>query len=93
LFKSDKSAFAVLDFNVCAHGENVLNSGSQGAGRPRTQLDVFLKLKEFGGILLHSDESVSLSIVRVGPYLDHLVCIPPFIDYLFRVLNFLVSLF
>jgi len=48
-----------------------------------------LKLKEFGGILLHSEESVSLSIVRVGPYLGLiLVCIPPFIDYLFRVSEF-----
>lgn len=47
---------------------------------------MFLKLKEFGGILLRSEESVSLSIVRVGPYLGLiLVCIPPFIDYLFRV--------
>ena len=30
---------------------------------------MFLKLKEFGGILFHSEEPVSLSIVRVGPYL------------------------
>ena len=46
---------------------------------------MFLKLKEFGGILFHPEESVSLSIVRVGPYLVAFVCIPPFIDYLFRV--------
>jgi len=47
---------------------------------------MFLKLKEFGGISFHSEESVSLSIVRVGPYLGcFMVCIPPFIDYLFRV--------
>ena len=49
-------------------------------------LVMFLKLKEFGGISSRSEESVSLSIVRVGPYLDcFMVCIPPFIDYLFRV--------
>lgn len=46
---------------------------------------MFLKLKEFGGILFRSEESVSLSIVRVGPYLVAMVCIPPFIDYTFRV--------
>jgi len=46
---------------------------------------MFLKLKEFGGISFLSEESVSLSIVHVGPYLVALVCIPPFIDYLFRV--------
>ena len=54
---------------------------------------MFLKLKEFGGILFHSEESVSLSIVRVGPYLGLLVCIPPFIDYLFRGLIFLFLYF
>jgi hypothetical protein len=48
-------------------------------------LVMFLKLKEFDGILFHPEESVSLSIVRVGPYLVVLVCIPPFIDYPFRV--------
>jgi len=49
---------------------------------------MFLKLKEFGGISFGPEESVSLSIVHVGPYLVSLVCIPPFIDfigYLFRV--------
>jgi hypothetical protein len=52
---------------------------------------MFLQLKEFGGILFHPDESVSLSMVHVGPYLVALICIPPFIDYLFRVVyNFLV---
>jgi hypothetical protein len=47
---------------------------------------MFLKLKEFGGISFLAEESVSLSIVHVGPYLNALVSIPPFlIDYLFRV--------
>jgi hypothetical protein len=46
---------------------------------------MFLKIKETGGILFHPQESVSLSIVHVGPYLVALVCIRPFIDYLFRV--------
>jgi hypothetical protein len=46
---------------------------------------MFLKLKEFGGMLFRSEESVSLSIVRFGPYLVAMVCIPPFIDYAFRV--------
>jgi hypothetical protein len=32
-------------------------------------LVVFLKIKEFGGISFLSEESVSLSIVHVGPYL------------------------
>jgi hypothetical protein len=32
-------------------------------------LVMFLKLKEFGGISFLPEESVSLSIVRVGPYL------------------------
>ena len=32
-----------------------------------------------------SATSVSLSIVHAGPYLFALVCVPPFIDYLFRV--------
>ena len=45
---------------------------------------MFLKLKEFGGISFRPEESVS-SIVRVGPYLVALVCIPPFTDGLFRV--------
>jgi hypothetical protein len=49
---------------------------------------MFLNLKDIGDILFHPEESVSLSIVRVGPYLVALVCIPPFIDYLFRVLWF-----
>lgn len=50
---------------------------------------MYLKLREFGGISFHPEESVSLSIVRVGPYLGLiLVCIPPFIDYLFRVVEF-----
>ena len=40
---------------------------------------MFLKLKEFGGISFRPEESVSLSIVRVGPYLVALACIPPFI--------------
>jgi len=35
--------------------------------------------------MLRLEESVSLSIVHVGPYLVALVCIPPFIDYLFRL--------
>jgi len=47
---------------------------------------MYLKLKEYGGISLRPDESVSLSIVRVGPYLVTLVCMPPLIDYLFRVI-------
>jgi len=46
---------------------------------------MFFKLKEFGGISFRPEESVSLSIVRFGPYLVPLVYIPPFIDYLFRV--------
>ena len=46
---------------------------------------MFLKIKEFGVISFHPEESVLLSIVRVGPCLVALVCIPPFIDYLFRV--------
>jgi hypothetical protein len=46
---------------------------------------MFLKLKEFGGISFRPEESVSLSIVHVGPYLVALVCISSFIDYLFRV--------
>ena len=37
---------------------------------------MFLKLKEFGGISFRPEESVSLSIVHVGPYLVDLVCIP-----------------
>jgi hypothetical protein len=45
---------------------------------------VFLKLKKFGGLSFSQEESVSLSIVHVGPYLVAFVCIPPFIDYLFR---------
>jgi hypothetical protein len=32
-------------------------------------LVMFLKLKEFGGILFRLEESVPLSMVRVGPYL------------------------
>jgi hypothetical protein len=47
---------------------------------------MFLKLEKFGGISFRLEQSVSLSIVHVGPYLVALVCtIPPFIDYLFRV--------
>jgi hypothetical protein len=48
---------------------------------------MFLKLKEFGGILFQPEESVSVSllIVCVGPYVVVLVCIPSFIDDLFRV--------
>jgi hypothetical protein len=46
---------------------------------------MFLKLKELGGISFLPEESVSLSIVHVGPYLVALVCIPPLIDYPFRV--------
>jgi len=45
---------------------------------------MFLKPKEFGGISFRSGESVSLSIVHVGPSLVAFVCVPPFIDYLFR---------
>ena len=33
---------------------------------------MFLKLKEFGGISFRPEESVSLSIVHVGPYLVEL---------------------
>jgi hypothetical protein len=44
-----------------------------------------LKLKEFSGISFLPEESVSLLIVHVGTYLVALVCILPFIDYLFRV--------
>jgi hypothetical protein len=43
---------------------------------------MFLKLKEFGGILFCPEKSVPLSIVHVRPYLVALVCIPPSIDYL-----------
>jgi hypothetical protein len=46
---------------------------------------MFLKLKEFGDISFLQEQSVSLSIVHVGRYLVALLCIPPFIDYLFRV--------
>jgi len=46
---------------------------------------MFFKRKEFGGVSFRPEESVSLSIVSVGPYLVALVCILPFIDYLFRV--------
>jgi len=54
---------------------------------------MFLTLKEFGSILFHPEESVSLSKVHVGPYLYAWVYIPPFIDYLLGFYNFLVSLF
>jgi len=53
---------------------------------------MFLKLEAFGGISFRPEECVSLSTVRVGPYSFALFCIPPFIDYLFRGFNFLVSL-
>jgi hypothetical protein len=43
---------------------------------------MFLKLKEFGGISFRPEESVSLSIVHVGPYLVVLVCTPLFIIFL-----------
>ena len=43
---------------------------------------------ETGSILVHSEESVTLLIVGVGPYLVTLACILPFIDYLFRSLKF-----
>jgi len=46
---------------------------------------MFLKLKEFGGISFRPEESVSLSMVHVGPYLVDVVCKPPFIGYLFGV--------
>ena len=46
---------------------------------------MFLKLKEFVGISFRREESVSLSIVHVGPCLVALVCIPPFVGYRFRV--------
>ena len=46
---------------------------------------MFLKLTEFGGISFRPEESVSLSIFHGVPYLVALVCIPPYIDYLFRV--------
>jgi hypothetical protein len=49
---------------------------------------MFLKLREFGGILFHPEESISFSILCIGPYLVSLVCMPPFIDYIFRVLKF-----
>jgi len=51
-----------------------------------------LKLKEFGGISFRPVESVSLSMVRVGPYSFALFSNPPFIDYPFRGFNFFVSL-
>jgi hypothetical protein len=54
---------------------------------------MFLKLKEFGGILFYPEESVSLSIVRVGPYLVALVCIPPFIYYLFQFSGFFILIY
>jgi len=40
-----------------------------------------LKLQEFGGILLRSEQSVSLSIAHVRPYLVAFVCVPPFCLY------------
>jgi hypothetical protein len=46
---------------------------------------MFLKLQEFRGISFRPEESVSLSIVHVRPYLVAFVGISPFIDYLFRV--------
>jgi len=49
-----------------------------------------LKLKQFGSISFRPEESVSLSIVHVGPYLVALVC---FIDYLFRVYLFFFFLY
>jgi hypothetical protein len=52
-----------------------------------------MKIKEFGGILFRLEKSVPLSILRVAPCLVALVCILPFIDILFRGLNFLVYLF
>jgi hypothetical protein len=54
---------------------------------------MYLKLKEFGGISFRPKESVSLSTVHVGPYIFALVCIPPFIDYLFRVYIILLILY
>jgi len=53
---------------------------------------MFLNLKQFGEILFRPEESVSLSTVRVGPYLVALVCIPPIVISL-GVHNFLVYLF
>jgi len=38
---------------------------------------MLLKLKEFGGISLCPEESVSLSIGHVGTYLVAFVCVPP----------------
>jgi hypothetical protein len=40
-----------------------------------------LKPEEYGGILLRQEESVSLSTVRVQPYVVAFVCIPPIIDH------------
>jgi len=55
---------------------------------------MFLKLKEFGGISFLSEESVSLSIVRVGPCLDCLWFVYRRLLIIFLGLNnFLVSLF
>jgi len=46
---------------------------------------MFLKLKEFGGILFLLEESVPLSIIRVGPYLVFLFVYLRSGENLFRV--------
>jgi hypothetical protein len=50
-----------------------------------SNISCVLELKEFGSISFFPEQSVSLSIVHVGPYLVSLVCIVPVIEYLFRV--------
>jgi hypothetical protein len=51
-------------------------------------LVTFLKLREFGSILFHSEDSVSFFIVGTVPHLVALVCVPLLIDHLFSVLIF-----
>jgi hypothetical protein len=54
---------------------------------------MFLKLKEFGGISFHPEESVPLSIVRVGPYLVYVWFVYRRVLIIFlEFVNFLVSL-
>lgn len=55
---------------------------------------MFLKLKEFGGISFRPEESVSLSIVHVGPYLAYIGFVYRRLLIIFLgLVNFLVSLF
>lgn len=51
-------------------------------------LVMFLKLKEFGGILFCSEESALLSIIRVGPYLFFLFVYRRYNENLLRVIIF-----